>query len=283
MVPVIVNMNSNNINTFSNINNFRQLKNVAPLMEYCYLECLLKKYVIEGIIRNVELLLPIIIENYPIDKYSLLLTHCLAMAVENCHFAIATYLLGYGADINLMDIVLKRAVASGYPEAVFFSIEHGSKITHNNNNDLLLICCRSEFDNVEILDLLVKNGLNVLTIYKEAFTTCLRNKHKQMVDRLIYLSSMDINNQGYKSFGSYHDTNNTNSNNNSDNSDSEIRDILRQMDEMVPSDEMDDVNDNELDMEIGSDEMDDKQTMNEIFDKMKEWDNYDLDSNKEHL
>ena len=94
------------------------------------------------------------------------------------------FLIKAGADVHYKnDLPLRTAVEAGNNEAVTILINEGADI-HLENGKLLYYCCING-DNVDILNTLIKHGIDVFQFYQMAVDVCLAKQHTRCMAVLV--------------------------------------------------------------------------------------------------
>lgn len=169
------------------MDNFRKFKKKVGKMKDHEIEKLLITSCTKGIIRNVEYLLPIIVNKGLQESIDV----SLCAASKNCHLAIIDLLVKYGADIGYKDgKPLIDAVCNGQTESVAKLIEYGADV-HTNDDTLIVKCCKSG-DYVDVIKILVLNGIDVLKHYHSAITSCLDLGREKCTTYLIQYSNKTL-------------------------------------------------------------------------------------------
>lgn len=168
----------------SRINNFRLVKSIAYSSDKQTLNQLFISAVRTGVIRDVQLYLPIMISNEQRAE----INEAFCVAAENAHMAIMNLFIENGITVNFDDdLPLRRAVCSGNVEPVEFLLKKGANV-HVCNDELILMCCRSG-DYPQIIETLVSHGINIFVHYKMALNTCLEKKFDESAAVLIRCSN----------------------------------------------------------------------------------------------
>src|SRR5271154_3754512 len=134
----------------------------------------------KGIIRNVELMLPIAI----FHNLKSIINNSLYLAAKYAHTTVLTVFIEYKVDIHFEDDrPLFEAVMSGHMEPVQYLLANGANV-HARNNQLLLHCCQSG-DYPETLQLLIQHGIKFNSYYSQLMNMCLDKNYSQTGQMLI--------------------------------------------------------------------------------------------------
>lgn len=137
----------------------------------------------KGVIRDVELLLPLMIIKCNSDDIS----EALVEASSQSHTSIMKLLISNGANVQYKNnLSLKNAVIGGHSDAVKLLLDHGADI-HVDNDDLVAICCEAgDYD--DVLLLLIEYGIDISKKYQLAVNLSFSKKRNLCTQVLINYS-----------------------------------------------------------------------------------------------
>lgn len=146
---------------------FQQLKQKIEICTIPEFKNFLLTAARKGVIRDIELLV-----NYAkINSMNDFLNDALVEAIKNDHCTVAKYLVKYGADVKYQDnLPLTLAVTSGNSQIARHLIQSGADV--NIGNGKLLYECCSSGDYIDVLKVLIDNGINVYSYYQKALLAC---------------------------------------------------------------------------------------------------------------
>ena len=169
-----------------NFHTFNTIKNCAISSTPEIIGELLVAAANTGVIRDVELYVPIAIGNNLENK----INESLCEASQNAHVTVMAYLLKNGADIHHNnELPLRKAIAAGCIESVDFLLDNGADV-HVNNDELLVYCCTSG-DYPNIVSSLISHKIDVLKNYKTALEICYNKKHMDSASKLVQYSNIE--------------------------------------------------------------------------------------------
>lgn len=159
---------------------FRWLRNNIHTFTPDMLGSMLKNASKKGIIRDVELLLPLVIINGDLNY----IHEALVEASSHCHTTIMKLLLNNGADVQYdNNLPLKNAVTNGHSDAVKILLDNGANV-HVDSNDLLAMCCEAgDYD--DVLTLLIEYGIDISKKYQLAINLSFSKGRKSCMQVLV--------------------------------------------------------------------------------------------------
>lgn len=126
-----------------------------------------------GIIRNVRLFLTALSEDNKIN----ILNQAAEIALKQEHIDILKILSELENGITNKDYLLSLGIDMGSFEIVELLLKNGADV-HYDHDSLLFKCCRAG-DFPEIINLLIKYGINVETSYHDAIKIIMKGKHPE--------------------------------------------------------------------------------------------------------
>lgn len=164
-----------NIQNYIYIKNLAKVNNVYDIYKSFYLSLKM------GIIRNVEILLPVILSY---GNYQLELDDALCVASLKAHTKIMELIIDHGANVNCNSgVPLEEAIKSGSLDAVKLLVKNGA-IINVDDDKFLLICCACG-DYPDILTFLIEYGVNTSKKYHELYKICIQKNHIESARILI--------------------------------------------------------------------------------------------------
>lgn len=140
----------------------------------------------KGIIRDVELLWPIVVAN---NLYHIM-EQAFVICASECHLTILKYMMENLGDVpSIINAGFRASVKFGHCEIVDFFLKKGCDV-HLDDDQLLAICCANG-DYLNVLQLLVDYGIDVWKHYHKAYNYCLNNKHHQCAEFLVKYSNQN--------------------------------------------------------------------------------------------
>lgn len=115
------------------------------------------------------------------------LNEAFCAASMKCHIRIMNMLIKKGADISYGgNIALQHAVAAGDTDVAELLLKKGADVNVNNSM-LILFCCKTG-DNYQMLELLIKYGIDVLRHYYKIYNFCIKHKYMKSASVLVKYS-----------------------------------------------------------------------------------------------
>ena len=118
-------------------------------------------------------------------------------AAMKCHIITMNYLLKKGVDVAYQNnIAIKHAIAANDTSVAELLLKNGVDVNIENSS-LLLLCFKSG-DNYQMLELLIKYGIDVLRHYGTVYNYCLEHQYMKSASILVrfsYLVPLTINEQ----------------------------------------------------------------------------------------
>lgn len=146
---------------------FQEFKQQVEISTPFELKNLLIDAARKGVIRDIEILVTWVKLNGMPD----FLHSALIEAVKNDHLTVAKFLVKYGANpLQENNLPLISAVANGNSDMVKYLIKIGADVNLDNGR-LLYECCLAG-DYVDVLKVLIDNGINVFSYYQKALLVC---------------------------------------------------------------------------------------------------------------
>ncbi|XWV26943.1 ankyrin repeat protein [Tupanvirus soda lake] len=178
------------LSTKPEVDDFHQLRKIVQTASPRALGELLRSACRKGILRDVELMLPIAIANgLTVD-----INESLCLACQNNHIAVMKLLLHNGAEVNYNNnLPLRRAVSGGHVEAAEYLLNNGADV-HSDDDKLLMVCCQSG-DYVDVLKLLISRDIDVLKNYHAAYNCCLHFGRNECGSELVRYSNTKPSNK----------------------------------------------------------------------------------------
>lgn len=138
----------------------------------------------KGVIRDVELLWPIVVAYNCND----IMKEAFILCAKECHISILNLIMSnFAENAQAIESGFVAAVESGHPEVVEFFLKHGCSVRWND--DILLVNCCKAGDYPDVLKLLVDNGIDVFKHYHEAYDICLKNGYTESANFLVKYSA----------------------------------------------------------------------------------------------